>query len=389
MPFPSVVNVVPAPAVVGDFASTNPRFVVQAGPGALVAGANGVAVGLFAWAASSGLINPSSGEVDFYDTVNNFGAGAPTGFVHREQQALITSFLADNTLVVPAGLPVTLFAGGDFWVRNAGSTATQPGQKAYANNTTGAITFAATGTPPTAASVTGTVVINSFTGSIAVNSVTGSISGTTLTVSAIAAGTVLGAGQFLSGGSSSVGYVDAATYIVGQLTGTAGGVGTYQVSVNQTVTSTTIAATGGGLTISAVTTGVLAVGQTITTGAAAGTTIVALGTGTGGTGTYTVSVAQTVASTTIVTSGALLNVTAVGSGALAVGQTISGGTITAGTYITAFVTGLGGTGTYLTSTSVASSSGTVVVYSGTETKWYAMSAGAAGELVKITSHPLG
>jgi len=53
------------------------------------------------------------------------------------------------------------------------------------------------------------------------------------------------------------------------------------------------------------------------------------------------------------------------------------------------VTGLGGTGTYLTSTSVASSSGTVFVYSGTETKWYAMSAGAAGELVKITSHPLG
>jgi hypothetical protein len=54
------------------------------------------------------------------------------------------------------------------------------------------------------------------------------------------------------------------------------------------------------LTVTAVSTGVLAIGQTISgTGVTAGTTITALGTGTGGTGTYTVSVAQTVASTTL------------------------------------------------------------------------------------------
>lgn len=62
---------------------------------------------------------------------------------------------------------------------------------------------------------------------------------------------------------------------------------------------------GGGLagttlTVTAVTNGVLAVGQTISgTGITAGTTITALGTGTGGTGTYTVSASQLVASTTI------------------------------------------------------------------------------------------
>ncbi len=54
------------------------------------------------------------------------------------------------------------------------------------------------------------------------------------------------------------------------------------------------------LTVSAVTSGALRVGLTITgTGVTSGTTITALGTGTGGTGTYTVSISQTVSSTTI------------------------------------------------------------------------------------------
>ncbi len=54
------------------------------------------------------------------------------------------------------------------------------------------------------------------------------------------------------------------------------------------------------LTVSAVTSGTLAVGMAITgSGVTAGTTITALGTGSGGTGTYTVSASQTVSSTTI------------------------------------------------------------------------------------------
>lgn len=54
------------------------------------------------------------------------------------------------------------------------------------------------------------------------------------------------------------------------------------------------------LTISAVTSGALSIGDFIEgTGITAGTTITALGTGTGGTGTYTVNISQTVASTTI------------------------------------------------------------------------------------------
>jgi hypothetical protein len=57
--------------------------------------------------------------------------------------------------------------------------------------------------------------------------------------------------------------------------------------------------TGDVLTISGVTSGSLVVGNVITTGAAAGTTILAFLTGVGGNGTYQVSISQTVGSTTI------------------------------------------------------------------------------------------
>lgn len=66
---------------------------------------------------------------------------------------------------------------------------------------------------------------------------TGSIATTTLTVSAISAGTIL-PGMVITGTG-----VSANTYIVHQLTGTAGSTGTYQVSVSQTVASTTITGT--------------------------------------------------------------------------------------------------------------------------------------------------
>ncbi len=69
---------------------------------------------------------------------------------------------------------------------------------------------------------------------------TGSISSTTLTVSAISSGT-LAAGQLVTGtGVSASPPGSLATYITAQLTGPTGGVGTYTVSVSQTVSSTTM-----------------------------------------------------------------------------------------------------------------------------------------------------
>lgn len=100
------------------------------------------------------------------------------------------------------------------------------------------------------------------------------------------------------------------------------------------------------LTVTAVTDGTLHVGDTLSgTGITAGTTITALGTGTGGTGTYTVSPSQSAGSTAITAVSSILNVTAVGSGTLAVGQTIIGAGVTAA-IITALGTGTGLTGTY-------------------------------------------
>lgn len=63
-------------------------------------------------------------------------------------------------------------------------------------------------------------------------SFTGSIATTTLTVSAVSAGSIFPSMQITGTG------VTAGTRIVAQLTGTTGGAGTYTVSISQTVTST-------------------------------------------------------------------------------------------------------------------------------------------------------
>jgi hypothetical protein len=125
------------------------------------------------------------------------------------------------------------------------------------------------------------------------------------------------------------------------------------------------------LTVTSVQSGTIAVGQAIFgQGVAQNSVITALGTGSGGVGTYTVSDSQTVASTAInsvaspaiVTgsiSGTTLTVSAVTSGTLKIGQTIEGSGVTDGTIITAFGTGSGGAGTYTVSASQTVSSTTI------------------------------
>lgn len=135
MGFQSQVNVVPAPAVAGDFASTNPAMSIVNGPGAFVADTAGAVVGRFAWA-----------DTGTNTKVTNSGSGAPTGFVARMQQGVITAYLADNSMVIPQGMPVTLFSEGDFWVKNTdASAASVIGNKVFASNTDGTIRFAAAG----------------------------------------------------------------------------------------------------------------------------------------------------------------------------------------------------------------------------------------------------
>ena len=133
---------------------------------------------------------------------------------------------------------------------------------------------------------------------------TGSTSGTTLTVTFVKQGTI-GTGQqlFVIGGAQE-------TVITALGTGT-GGVGTYTINISQTISSqqmyttncgavVTASITGTTMTVTAVASGTLTVGQTVQgTGVTPNTMITALGTGTGGTGTYTVSTSQTVVSETM------------------------------------------------------------------------------------------
>lgn len=287
--FQTSVNTQPAPAVAGDFCDTNPRYTVDAGPLGLVAGANGVFVGRFAWANQPNDMDGSPA------VVSNTGTGIVTGFVHREQQALITVYLNEASMLVPKGFGVTVFSGGGFWAKNDGAAAATPGMKAYANYADGKVTFAATGTPSAGGAATGTIAPGTA-------SVTGSISGDLLTVTAVGSGTLY-AGSTISGTG-----VASGTKITGQVSGTVGGVGVYTVSIDeQTVTSTTISTTYGLFTAVSGLTGSFGIGDVLSGagggGVTTGTIITQLGTGTGGLGTYIVDPTQTVTSTAISATG--------------------------------------------------------------------------------------
>jgi hypothetical protein len=102
-------------------------------------------------------------------------------------------------------------------------------------------------------------------------------------------------GSFYDTTSQTIGIVNTAYPMVFNTTDLANGVSvlTTAAVVTGSITTTT-------LDVTAVTSGTLDIGQTISgTGVTAGTKIVAFGTGSGGIGTYTVDISQTVASTTI------------------------------------------------------------------------------------------
>jgi hypothetical protein len=313
----------PAQGVAGDRASQNPITTFDAGPGGLVAGAAGVIVGNFAW------VSPPTDPNGTAQIANSFGVGNTAGFVYNVTQALDTIFLSGAGMVIPQGLPVALATHGDFWVVNSGSTEAIPvgssatPSKVYANLSTGAVSFGPTGSPTNSAVATGSsVAAETF-------SVTGSIATDVLTVTAVGSGTVY-PGSTISGTGITTG-----TQISFQLTPllageTTGGVGRYQLSISQQgpVASTTVSGTYGLLTI----------------------------------GTLT------------------------SSAPFLVGQTISGSGVAAGTSITANVTGSGGSGgTMVVNNNTVVSSTTITSQATVETKWYAASAGITGQLVKITS----
>jgi len=160
------------------------------------------------------------------------------------------------------------------------------------------------------------------------------ITGTNLVITGPVSGT-FAAGQIVSGPG-----VTVPTTIVSQSSGTTGGAGTYVITPTQQPPSATLASVASGvLTIDAAgtNTGTFAIGQQIgdSFGILSGVVIIALGTGTGGAGTYNVSGTQTLpTATTWSISGTSLTVSGT-TGTFGIGQVLSGTGISAGTTITA------------------------------------------------------
>ncbi len=277
--FQTSVSNAPARAVAGDFCDANPRATVDAGPGGLVAGPSGAIVGRFCWAKP-----PADGD-GFPSQVYNTGVGPVTGFLARNQQGLITEWLADASMVVPSGYQLALFNAGGFWMKNDGAVQAKPGDTVYATLAEGKAVPAA----GTAASATGSIAAGTL-------SVTGSIANDILTVTAVGSGTVV-PGVLLSGTG-----VASGTRVARQLSGTTGGVGTYAVSIpEQNVDAgTTITGTYGIFTAASALSGTFSIGSILSgSGVTADTTITGFGTGIGGLGTYYVDLTQTAGSTTI------------------------------------------------------------------------------------------
>lgn len=254
--FQSKVNLNQAPGVEGDFASMNPFSSVLAGPGRLVAPAGGLIVGHFAW------VNPADLSVS-----QSYHAGWQMGFLGRNENALITQFLGEFSMVVPQGFMVNLFNGGDYWAK-FGSGVTSGGT-VYADEATGA--------PVNTASTSSGTGEFGFIG-------TASFATNVMTVVANTSGIISVGDTVTSAG------VAAATVVTALLTGTPGAVGsTYSLS-SAPGTITTQAATTASyfLNMTAVSAGEFGPGDAITgTGVPAGTVIAGYGSATGGVGTYT------------------------------------------------------------------------------------------------------
>ncbi|MFT8326706.1 hypothetical protein [Gluconobacter oxydans] len=146
MGFPSKINYTWAKGFPGGIASSNPRRSAIPGPMGFIASAAGVTVAAFGWVQADGV------------TVLNkpIVSEAPTGFVLRDQTALITAYLAESTMLLPSGFNVQLMTGGDYFA--AASTAATPGQAVYASTTDGTLQTAAAGTAPEGTLATGFIV---------------------------------------------------------------------------------------------------------------------------------------------------------------------------------------------------------------------------------------
>lgn len=248
----------PAIGVAGNFASVNPSATYDAGPGGLVAGPGGVTIGRAAWAVPP--LDPNNAPT----LVNSFGVGNISGLVMNLQQGLNTSYLSYAGMQIAPGFMLSLATGGDFIVVNEGAAQALRGMKMYAGFADGKLSFAVAGAPSTASATTSSIAAGTAA------TITGSISGNVLNATAVT--NTIYAGSVITSGAG----VASNTTVLGQISGTVGGIGLYYVNIGEqsvaseamTLTPYVLDTTGGTVT------GTVIVGGVVqTAGTATGTVV--------------------------------------------------------------------------------------------------------------------
>jgi hypothetical protein len=157
MAFQTSVSAQQSPGIEGAFTGINPHYTLtNPDEGMWVAGSAGVTIGQFAWA------NTANGQVS---SVHPGVTTVRSGFVHRDQPAVVAGLLVGTSNTVVAGQAIDLLEDGPVWARfAAGATI---GQKVYANYADGACVAAATGSAATvtrSVTTTNTSTAISYTG---------------------------------------------------------------------------------------------------------------------------------------------------------------------------------------------------------------------------------
>lgn len=140
MTFQKQVYINPAQALPGDFAGPgNPDIYKLSGTGRCVADASGVLVGQFAVLNADGTVTSVPGAAP--------SSTSRIGFVHREMNAQIVTWMAESGYTIQPGQPVSLFGRGAFWV-NADAVTGTPSRGATIlwDTTTGKINIGGTAT---------------------------------------------------------------------------------------------------------------------------------------------------------------------------------------------------------------------------------------------------
>lgn len=320
--FPSQVQAYQAPGIAGDFASANPKFTALAGPGALVAG-QGVIDGVLVDGAVVGRWGWLS-----YQQVD--GDGAP---------GVVDTFGAGK----PAGLVHRTQQG---LITTYLSPAVEYLQRGFQIELFSVVDMWVTNANASAQALPGMKVFARFS------------DGASLFA---AAGTTPGGGSSTADIAAATSSVEAS--IVGNVM--------YVASVNS---------------------GVVRPGTTLT-GGASGTKVVEQllpledGEALGGIGRYAVNIPnQSVAQTTITGTYGLMTAGTV-TGAYNVGETVTGTGISVPTTITQQITGSpGAAGTYAVDVNTVVASTTITSADSYETDYYCRSAGASGDVVKISKN---